>query len=492
MMFFEMSLLAVLATGVKAIDNGIGLTPPMGWRSWNAYGGNVNQSLMEKVMDKMTERTRKIDGKDGMFSLLDLGYVNAGLDDNWQACGKGVDGSFHAADGTPLVNPESFPDMKKMTDYGHAKGLRVGWYMNNCICAEKNFKNDTYIKMHMEKSAAAIASYGFDGVKLDGCGQFRNLTWWSELINATGRPVMIENCHWGGTVPGPSHDAPCDGTKGISDCPYNFFRTSGDIRNSYDSMMSNLQTTRKYQGNPPTSRPGTWAYPDMLEVGRLANTNEDRAHFAAWCIVSAPLILGHDLTDDATTDRIWPIISNWEAIAINQAWYGHPGSLLSETDSVQIWQKPLSANKKAVLFLSKTTDSSSATVKFSDLGVEDGVDVDVHDVWTHKSVPNSAKDSFTSTVNGHDGNFYVVSWKGKNTMTKEMKFMPHFHKGRHGKKFHRHGHKGRRKHGKRHRHRHRHRHRAGRKHGDHKHGHKEHRFHKKGAHNGQRPQEQAA
>jgi hypothetical protein len=31
------------------------------------------------------------------------------------------------------------------------------------------------------------------------------------------------------------------------------------------------------------SRPGGWAYPDMLEVGRLHNFSESRSHFAAWC-----------------------------------------------------------------------------------------------------------------------------------------------------------------------------------------------------------------
>jgi hypothetical protein len=48
----------------------------------------------------------------------------------------------------------------------------------------------------------------------------------------------------------------------------------------------------------------------MLEVGNLASFEEDRAHFGAWCIASAPLILGHDLANDATNDKIWPIITN--------------------------------------------------------------------------------------------------------------------------------------------------------------------------------------
>ena len=56
----------------------------------------------------------------------------------------------------------------------------------------------------------------------------------------------------------------------------------------------------------------------MLEVGNLASFNEDRSHFGAWCIVSSPLILGFDLTNADTYTRVWPIISNKEAIQVNQ------------------------------------------------------------------------------------------------------------------------------------------------------------------------------
>ena len=70
--------------------------------------------------------------------------------------------------------------------------------MNNCICGEHQYTDTTTpsITQVMEQSAAAVASLGFDGVKLDGCSQFRNLTWWASLLNATGREILIENCHW--------------------------------------------------------------------------------------------------------------------------------------------------------------------------------------------------------------------------------------------------------------------------------------------------------
>jgi alpha-galactosidase len=320
----KFALFVVVPAG--AIDNGVGLTPPMGWRSWNCYGADVDQNKMESIMAKMTQRVRTVDGVN--TSLLDLGYSNCGLDDNWQACGAGAFGSFHDANGNPIVNTSRFPDMKRMIDYGHLRGLRVGWYMNNCICREGpwNWHGDVNITKHMTQSARAVAAFGFDGLKLDGCGEFMNLTWWAELLNATGHPVMIENCHWGGTVPGQtSGDGPCVGTTDVSDCPYNFYRTSHDIHNTWESMTSNLHSTMAYQGNPPLSRPGAWAYPDMMEVGNMASFIEDRSHFGAWVITSSPLILGNDLNNESLTDKIWPIISNKEAIAINQAWAGHPG-----------------------------------------------------------------------------------------------------------------------------------------------------------------------
>jgi len=77
--------------------------------------------------------------------------------------------------------------------------------------------------------------------------------------------------------------------------------------------MSNLQTVIKWQpwknGTVKTG-PGCWAYPDMLEVGFLASDAEDRTHFSAWCIVSSPLVLGHNISDQTQTSKIWPIVTN--------------------------------------------------------------------------------------------------------------------------------------------------------------------------------------
>ena len=89
------------AVGAAGPD-GLARTPPLGWRSWNAFGRAINQSRMEEVMDAVAARERVANG--APTSLLDLGYVDIGLDDNWQACGAGNLSAFHDTDGLPVVN----------------------------------------------------------------------------------------------------------------------------------------------------------------------------------------------------------------------------------------------------------------------------------------------------------------------------------------------------------------------------------------------------
>jgi len=135
----------------------------MGWRSWNAMHADVTQAKMQRTMDRMVARSRKVvPGADTIAgtgtitgtpsptrapsatatptgaaaSLLDVGYNSCGLDDAWQACGAGEKGTFYGADGSPIVNTTTFPDLKAMTSHGHSHGLYVGW----CVETKKASK----------------------------------------------------------------------------------------------------------------------------------------------------------------------------------------------------------------------------------------------------------------------------------------------------------------------------------------------------------------
>eukprot|EP00755_Sulcionema_specki_P032358 Sspe_Gene.19718::Locus_7196_Transcript_1_1_Confidence_1.000_Length_1434::g.19718::m.19718/K07407/E3.2.1.22B, galA, rafA; alpha-galactosidase len=387
---------------------GLAKLPPMGWRSWNCYQANVTQEKMERVMDSMVKkRSVPSAGKD--MSLLDLGYVNCGLDDAWQACGKGVDGSFHTEWGVPIVDKTRFPDMKAMTDYGHQRGLHVGWYMNNCICHEHQITDPQLIDRIYRNSTKALVDYGFDGVKLDGCSEFHNTSYWADLLRDSGRAVLIENCH---------NSRPKYPTDPSVTCPYNFYRTSTDIRPNWGSIMGNLHTTIPFNQNG-TSRPGCWAYPDMLEVGQMPSVEEDRTHFAAWAIVSSPLILGFDLTDEDLVQKVWHIISNTEVIAVNQQWGGHAGSLAWSEGSVQVWTKPLAGFSPkyggawAALVINTadpTTTPIPYTVAFEKfLGLK-GCSVQVRDLFAHNTTGIFSGPSFTTdAIKGHDSRMYTLT-----------------------------------------------------------------------------------
>ena len=83
--------------------------------------------------------------------------------------------------------------------------------------------------------------------------------------------------------------------------------------------------------------PGAKNHCEKPGVPCRMNLTEMRTNFGAWCITSAPLILAMDLRDSAMLDSVWPIVSNKEAILINQEFSGDAGRLHnSSTDMVTL------------------------------------------------------------------------------------------------------------------------------------------------------------
>jgi hypothetical protein len=451
-------LVLVVPTGPAEGAGPFGLAtdaPPAGWRSWNSMGARVTQAKMEAAMEALAKK--RSDG----HSLADLGYVTAGLDDAWQACGTGVDGSFHGVHGEPLVNTTTFPDLGAMVKKAHGLGLKAGFYINNCICGENQWRgNRTWEQVVYQGTVNAIVNWGFDGCKIDSCSEFTNMSKWAELFNTSGKPMLLENCH------NSDGQDPCPEAKACPEsgvCPYNLWRLGRDIGASWGSVYSNLQDTIPWnKGSPSLSRPGRWGYPDMMQVGQLASFEEDRAHFGAWAIVSSPLTLGYDLTDDRITERLWPIISNRLALSINRAWAGSPGKLVAEVSSTranasflrrrcgggaaraccvhhdgppnspprydgtgnpplcgtQIWVKPLSTTNGSVAVLllnNQDTDVANVSLKVAFATVlsdEDNATSSaiLTDVWGGSSVRLHRTDSFESgAFGGHDSKFFVLT-----------------------------------------------------------------------------------
>jgi hypothetical protein len=94
------------------------------------------------AIDGIAAKNWSIGGR--KVSLADVGYSSVGIDEGWEGCGQGVNGTQHDAHGNPVINTYRFPDMKSLVQYGHAAGVRMGWYQNGCACGERVEKDVNY------------------------------------------------------------------------------------------------------------------------------------------------------------------------------------------------------------------------------------------------------------------------------------------------------------------------------------------------------------
>jgi alpha-galactosidase len=198
-------------------------------------------------------------------------------------------------------------------------------------------------------------------------------------------------------------------------------------------VVGNLQTTIQWAMSG-LSYPGCWAYADMLEVGCQHGPHgagdpglsfvEARSHFAAWCIVSSPLILSHDVNNATVMQQIWPIISNTESLAVSQAWAGFSGSVFKQasvmtkfTDGTavpawQAWNKPVSKTAMAVLLMNHADGAASLTFNFADVpGLASAASYSVRDIHAHADLGTFTGSFTASNLPSHDSAFLMVTPK---------------------------------------------------------------------------------
>jgi hypothetical protein len=246
---------ALLSTALSAASR----KPPIGWSSWYAMGAGVNQSAMEETFIKLTSRSVK---KGDNRSLLDVGYKFANLDDGWQACGKGVNGSYHDAKGFPLMDPIKFPNVTAMTEKAYALGLSPGFYINNYICGSGECAGGVggaqYNRV-MHSTVAWLKTNRFKYLKIDSGGCYNNQQLWHDLITESGQDMMIENCHQGGQPPNETW------------CPFDLWRVGGDVNGmGPDNEILLVQNALK----ETFPRDGCRPYPDFMSFSKDANETQ--------------------------------------------------------------------------------------------------------------------------------------------------------------------------------------------------------------------------
>jgi alpha-galactosidase len=369
---------------------GLALTPPMGWNSWNKFGCNVDEQMIRQIADSMASTGMK-----------DAGYKYVVIDDCWHG---GRDSS-----GFVYPNPQRFPSgMRALADYVHSKGLKFGIYS----CAgNKTCGGHPGSRGYEYQDALTYAKWGVDYLKYDWCnttglsavGAYATMR---DALFAAGRPIVFSLCEWG-------DNQPWNWGKDIG----HLWRTTGDITNRFDGEVNHgtwsswgvmkivemRKDIRSYAG------PDHWNDPDMMEVGNGMSLNEDRAHFSLWCLLAAPLIAGNDLR--TMSKETIGILTNREVIAVDQDSLGIQGYKFDSKDSVEVWVKPLMNDEWAVCFLNRSVDvkkidfdwsKNIVTDDFSKRVLNPNYNVyKIRDLWKKKNLGDTKK-KVNSDIASHD------------------------------------------------------------------------------------------
>jgi alpha-galactosidase len=344
-----------------AADDGLALTPPMGWYPWNEFGQEPqNEKLIKEIVDALVSSGMK-----------EAGYAYVGPD-------EGICFSRDAG-GKLATNLERYPSgLRGLGDYIHKQGLKYALYTDagtrTCSTAMPGTKD------HEFEDMAAFAAWRADYVKIDWCnaeGQdiVKTYTKLHDAQHAAGRPIVHSLCSWGEGEPGKWAAA-----------VGHLWRTTGDIcgpgKADWGRAMKVAAANEKLH---EAAGPGYWNDPDMMITGMdgLSET-QNRSFFSLWCMMAAPLMAGNDLRK-MTTSTI-QILTNLEAIGINHDPLGIQGRIVRRNGKVEIWAgKRLFDGSQAVLVFNQGAAPADVQVAWSDIGIAESATLYVRNLWTHRT-----------------------------------------------------------------------------------------------------------
>ncbi|MFD4525698.1 NPCBM/NEW2 domain-containing protein [Streptomyces sp. NPDC058470] len=361
-----------------AVDDGLALTPPMGFNNWNSTNcrAEFNEDMVKGIADIFVEK-----------GLKAAGYQYVNLDDCWALQSRDANGKL-------VPDPVRFPNgLKAVADYVHSKGLKLGIYTSagTKTCNEAGFPGALG---HEYSDAQQFADWGVDYLKYDNCNnqgvdaRLRYTTMRDALLAATrttGRPIVYSLCEWG-------ENKPWEWASEVG----HLWRTTGDISDNWGSMLSILKQNlplAQYAG------PGHWNDPDMLEVGNGGMTDtEYRSHFSLWSIMAAPLLIGSDLRD--ASDATFEILGNKEVIAVDQDPLGKQGTVLSSEGGRWVVAKEMKDGTRTVALFNESGSAQRVATTARAVGLPAAGAYTVRDLWQHKSYNTAGAISATVPAHG--------------------------------------------------------------------------------------------
>ncbi|MFI5136583.1 MAG: putative Ig domain-containing protein [Sphingobacteriales bacterium] len=365
------------------IGDVIGLTPALGWNSWNAFGLSVNDEKARVAARTMIDK----------LSSHGWNYIN--IDDGWEAAQRTASGEI-----TPN---QKFPDMKGLTDYVHSLGLRMGIYSSPGPRTCGGYLGSW---QHEEQDAKTYGDWGIDYLKYDWCS-YSEVTAQNPTLddykkpyqvmraslNKIPRDIMFSFCQYGmGDV-----------WKWGAEVGGNSWRSTGDIEDTWKSM-SKIGFNQVADG--PYAQPGHFNDPDMLVVGKVGwgdsqrnsrlSPDEQYTHISLWSLLSSPLLIGCDM---GKLDRFTlGLLTNDEVIAIDQDALGKAARQAIKTEGYQVWIKDLEDGNKAVGIFNTSDKYQTITLNLKDNELSGYTKI--RNVWQQKYVIASGA-NYTTKVAPH-------------------------------------------------------------------------------------------
>jgi len=370
---------------VNKAPNGLALTPPMGWNSWNKFACDNNEQTVRATADAMVAS-----------GMRDAGYQYVVIDDCWQ--------TSRDANGFIVADAQKFPSgIKALADYVHSRGLKFGIYSDagRLTCGGRPASQG-----HEYQDAITYARWGVDYLKYDWCNTGdRNAqeayAVMADALRQSGRDIVFSMCEWGTAKP-------WLWAKNTG----NLWRTTGDIFDSFSTKDPKRDWAHTVVDivdlNAPLwpyAGPGHWNDPDMLEVGNGGmSPAEYRSHFSLWAMMAAPLIAGNDIAHMDETTR--SVLLNREVIAVDQDPLGRQGQRVSKQGDSEVWVKPLSAGATAVLLFNRAATPARIEAGAEQLGAN-AISGRVRDVWAHRNL-GRWRGSIGANVEPHGVAMFVV------------------------------------------------------------------------------------
>ncbi|URE33394.1 alpha-galactosidase [Musa troglodytarum] len=312
------------------------------WNTWNHFYCNINETVIRESADALVST-----------GLAKLGYRYVNIDDCW---------AEHDRDSKGYLVPRksTFPSgIKALADYVHGKGLKLGIYSDagSRTCSQTMPGS----LGHEQKDAETFASWGIDYLKYDNCnnGDLKPMKRYPAMTRAlmsTGRPIFLSLCEWGDMHPAL-----------WADKLGNSWRTTMDINDSWESMVSRADQNEVYAEH---ARPGGWNDPDMLEVGNGGMSNDEYI---------APLLIGCDVRN--LSKETLAILGNEEVIAVNQA--------------------PISGYRTVVILLNRSPEFRIITAQWDDIGIPPKTVVEARDLWKHATLEKRFVNKVKANVRPH-------------------------------------------------------------------------------------------